>query len=182
MSINIHGKDYITVAERLITFHKKYPNSKIETVVDYPDTETVRCKATVWPDTDNQFRCFTGHAEENRKATMINKTSAVENCETSAVGRALAMLGISIDKGIASAEEIQIAKNKELAGKEKSEKPTKQQLDEIERLRNEANLTVADLSKGVRTHYGISYTALTSTQADGVITMLKKKMEKGVKV
>ena len=57
-----------------------------------------------------------GHAHEVKSSSNINKTSHVENCETSAVGRALAMLGIGIDTSIASSNEVQeaIAKQQEL--------------------------------------------------------------------
>ena len=51
----------------------------------------------------------TGHAHEERGSSNINKTSFVENCETSAIGRALAMLGIGIDTSIASANEVEDA-------------------------------------------------------------------------
>ena len=50
-----------------------------------------------------------GHAHEVRGSSNINKTSYIENCETSAVGRALAMLGIGIDTSIASANEVEDA-------------------------------------------------------------------------
>ena len=48
----------------------------------------------------------TGHAEEYMGSSYINKTSFIENCETSAIGRALGLLGIGIDTSIASAEEV----------------------------------------------------------------------------
>jgi hypothetical protein len=56
-----------------------------------------------------------GHAHEEKTASSINKTSYVENCETSAVGRALAMLGIGIDTSIASANEVEEAIAKQQA-------------------------------------------------------------------
>jgi len=57
---------------------------------------------------DNQILAV-GHAYEKEGSTFINKTSYIENCETSAVGRALGMLGIGIDTSIATAEEVNIA-------------------------------------------------------------------------
>lgn len=105
MSIQIHGKEYVLVNERIMEFHEKYPNGSIETKIEYPDPETVRCEAIIRPDVTTS-RMFFGHAEENRKSSQINRTSAVENCETSAVGRALAMLGIGILNSVASAEEV----------------------------------------------------------------------------
>lgn len=112
MPISIHGKDYVLVNERIKEFHKLYPNGSIQTEMNFPDQETVRCQAVIKPDC-NSARVFCGHAEENRKSSQINRTSAVENCETSAVGRALAMLGIGIETAIASAEEVVGALNQE---------------------------------------------------------------------
>ena len=53
----------------------------------------------------------TGTAYEKENSTFINKTSYIENCETSAVGRALGMAGFGIDTSVASAEEVQNAIN-----------------------------------------------------------------------
>ena len=63
-------------------------------------------EATVIPDIEKLERYFTGHAEETIGSSQINKTSALENCETSAIGRALAMMGIGVDESIASADEV----------------------------------------------------------------------------
>jgi hypothetical protein len=113
MPKNIHGKLYITVAERLAAFHEAHKDAAIETMIEFVDGKTVRVRAKVWPNHKEQTRFATGHAEEVRGSTTINKTSAVENAETSAVGRALANLGIAIEQGIASADEVEGAKNRE---------------------------------------------------------------------
>ncbi len=63
-------------------------------------------KAAVY---DNGSLLATGHAYEKETSSFINKTSFIENCETSAVGRALGMLGIGIDTSVCSAEELQNA-------------------------------------------------------------------------
>jgi hypothetical protein len=108
MSIKIHGKDYVLVNERVQEFHKLYPNGSIRTdLVEFGDRFIV--KAEVCPDVNDRMRIFTGYAYETVGSSQINKTSALENCETSAVGRALGMLGIGIDGSIASAEEVQNA-------------------------------------------------------------------------
>ena len=54
-------------------------------------------------------KCFIAHAYEKEGSTFINKTSYIENCETSAVGRALGFLGIGIDGSVASADEVKTA-------------------------------------------------------------------------
>lgn len=106
MPISIHGKEYVLVNERITEFHKLYPKGSIQTEMTYEGANIVRCKATVTPETG---RVFTGHAEERRDDGSINRTSCVENCETSAVGRALGMLGIGIETAVASYEEVQSA-------------------------------------------------------------------------
>ena len=172
MPIEIHGKKYVMVNERIQTFNEKYKNGSIITEMTFVD-DIVRCKAIITPDCDTLDRVFIGHAEELRGSTNINKTSAVENCETSAVGRALAMLGIGIIEAIASADEVIIAQNK-ASTSPKNDRYTTEQMAEIEKLGKEAKLTQAEVAQGIRKHYKVSITQLTKTQADGVITMLKK--------
>lgn len=107
MPIEIHGKKYITVAERVTAFHEQYPQGMIETDIKL-NGETVLAKSTIYPDANNKNLFYTGWAEEDRK-TGINKTSAVCNAETSAVGRALGFLGLGSLESIASADEVQNA-------------------------------------------------------------------------
>ena len=115
MSIKIHGKDYVLVNERVQEFHKLYPNGSIRTdLVEFSDERFI-VKAEVCPDVNDRMRIFTGIAYELVGSSQINKTSALENCETSAVGRALGMLGIGIDGSIASADEVQNAVHQEEA-------------------------------------------------------------------
>jgi len=105
-TISIHGKDYATVALRLAVARRNLgAKLRIETEIVSIDKDTVVCKATV---TVGGNVIATGLAEERRAASRINQTSALENCETSAVGRALAFCGI-INDGIASAEEVAAA-------------------------------------------------------------------------
>lgn len=101
--INIHGKDYATVAHRLAVLRRNLgAKAKIETDIVSIDKETVVVKATI---SVSGNVVATGLAEEKRSASRINQTSALENAETSAVGRALAFCGITNDN-IASAEEV----------------------------------------------------------------------------
>jgi hypothetical protein len=105
-TIDIKGKAYITVNERIKEFHKLYPNGSIVTNFHSQGNGIVIMKCQVTPDVDKPARFFTGVAYENEGSTFINKTSYIENCETSAVGRALGMLGIGIDVSVASADEV----------------------------------------------------------------------------
>jgi hypothetical protein len=106
---NIRGKQYVEVNERIKFFRQEeqYKNWTLMSEFTALDSEQAVCKATI---ADSSGRVIaTGHAHEERSASNINKTSYVENCETSAIGRALAMLGIGIDTSIASANEVQDA-------------------------------------------------------------------------
>jgi len=86
MPVQIHGKDYNTVAERVNQFRADNPGYTIETQLIFRDEEVVVMKALIL---EGDRLLSTGYAEEVRGAG-INITSALENCETSSVGRALA--------------------------------------------------------------------------------------------
>ena len=103
---NIRGKQYVEVNERIKFFRQEdeYKNWTISTEFTHIDSEMCICKCII-ADT-NQRVIASGHAHEERSSSHINKTSYVENCETSAIGRALAMMGIGIDTSIASANEV----------------------------------------------------------------------------
>jgi len=113
---NIRGKQYVEVNERIKFFRQetKYDGWGIHTDVNMLDGEQCLCKCTI-TNTSGEV-VAQGHAHEVKSSSNINKTSHVENCETSAVGRALAMLGIGIDTSIASANEVTeaIAKQQEM--------------------------------------------------------------------
>lgn len=108
-TINIKGKEYITVNERLIYFRNQ-ANFKgwqiIETIVSIDDKEGI-FKVSLFNDKGHEIA--SAHAQEYRDSSYINKTSFVENGFTSALGRALGYLGIGIDTSIASADEVKNA-------------------------------------------------------------------------
>ena len=103
--IQIHGKDYVMVKDRIIFFNESCPNGSITTESKVTDNSFI-FKAVVIPDVENPNRKFTGHAEEIIGSSQINKTSALENCETSAIGRALGCMGIGVEESFASADEV----------------------------------------------------------------------------
>ena len=108
-SVNIKGKEYITVNERLIFFRSQpqYKGWRIsEEVVSLDDKEGLFKVTIINPE---GFEMAVAHAQEYRDSSYINKTSFVENGFTSALGRALGYLGIGIDTAIASADEVQTA-------------------------------------------------------------------------
>jgi hypothetical protein len=105
-TVNIKGKEYITVNERLIHFRKEaaYKGWRIvEDLVSLDDKEGV-FKATILDPDGNEM--VSAHAQEYRDSSYINKTSFLENGFTSALGRALGYLGIGLDTSIASADEV----------------------------------------------------------------------------
>jgi len=105
-TISIHGKSYATVSLRVAIARRVLGTAlDIVTKIISIDKETVVMQADIFIDGKH---VSSGHAEENRKASRINTTSALENAETSAVGRALAFCAF-ISDGIASAEEVSTA-------------------------------------------------------------------------
>lgn len=120
-AIDIKGKKYVLVSDRIIYFNETYPNGSIVTD-KWQDWDMVICQATVTPDCDHRCRYFTWWSQAKRWDGFINKTSALENAETSAVGRALAMMGIGVIDSIASVDEINKAENTAKAQAKKAEK------------------------------------------------------------
>jgi len=120
---NIRGKQYVEVNERIKYLRQEdsIKNYSVITELTHLDSDMVVCKCTIAD--ANQRVIATGHAHEDRSSSNINKTSYVENCETSAVGRALAMLGIGIDASIASANEVSDAIAQQESGIDLTKKP-----------------------------------------------------------
>ena len=110
--VEIHGSTYLTVARRVDDFRKSedFKGWSIETELVSVEDSMVVMKSTI-RDSDGKVAA-TGYAEEDRSFGKINKTSALENCETSAVGRALAFLGLGGSE-IASADEVAGAINQQ---------------------------------------------------------------------
>lgn len=102
-TLPIHGKEYAEVNERIKAFRKVYPQGSILTDMIFRENGLVIFKARVL---DRDIVLGEGTAYEKENSNNINKTSYIENCETSAVGRALGMAGFGIDTSVASAEEI----------------------------------------------------------------------------
>jgi len=132
---NIRGKQYVEVNERIKYLRQEDSLKDYSILTEFTvlDSEMCVCKCTIA--TPQGKVIATGHAHEERGSSNINKTSYVENCETSAVGRALAMLGIGIDTSIASANEVEtaIAKQEEKpAPKKSAAKPKESGNDEKE--------------------------------------------------
>tara|TARA_R110000744_G_scaffold279186_4_gene391427 strand:- start:24496 stop:25032 length:537 start_codon:yes stop_codon:yes gene_type:complete len=106
---NIKGKEYVEVNQRIKFFRSedKYKGWSLQSETVHLDSDSCVIKATIAD--DKGYIIATGFAQEDKSSSYINKTSYVENCETSAWGRALANLGIGIDTSIASSNEVSMA-------------------------------------------------------------------------
>ena len=103
-TIQIQGKDYVTVNERLKYFREIYPNYTLDTEIIKLDEKQIIIKAIILDDSGRLIA--SGIAHEISNSTYINETSFIENAETSSWGRALGNLGIGIDSSVASADEV----------------------------------------------------------------------------
>jgi len=103
-TIDIKGKDYVLVHERIKYFRAIYPGYALVTTPVRLDESYCVMKAEIFDHRGNIVA--TGYAREVNGDSYINKTSYVENCETSAWGRALANFGIGVDSSVASADEV----------------------------------------------------------------------------
>ena len=118
-TLDVKGKEYAEVNQRIKAFRMLYPEGTIETEMLSNENGVCVFKASIYAYKQSipvarELLLGTGTAYEKEGSTFINKTSYIENCETSAVGRALAMCGIGIDTSVASAEEVQNAINNQV--------------------------------------------------------------------
>ena len=118
--------EYITVSERIEKFYAKFPQGRILTNIIEHSAETgfILIRAEVYRDPEDALPAATGHAYELRSAGHVQAGSYVEVCETSSVGRALALLGFEVRRGVASREEvIRGAKKQQAAAAPPPERP-----------------------------------------------------------
>ena len=122
-TINIKGKEYAPVNERIVAFRKLYPEGFIRSEIVALEEGMIVMKATVgYYDEDGDERVLgTGTAYERETSSFINRTSYIENCESSAWGRALGALALGTDESIASLEEVANA----ITQQEAQKQPTK---------------------------------------------------------
>lgn len=145
-STNIKGKEYIEVNERVKAFRMLYPEGTIETDIIHLDTEAglVVMKATA---SNDGKTLGTGMSYERESSSYINKTSYIENCETSAVGRALGFLFLGSTDSICSADEL----NNALQAQARNEKPKRSFSlpPEAEQNSDPLNLVCEDCGKAI---------------------------------
>jgi len=162
-AIDIKWKKYVLVSDRVIHFNETYKNWCIKT--ERISNENMEIfKATVIPDMANPERFFTWYSQAKWWDWYINKTSAMENAETSAVWRALAMMWIGVIDSIASADEMKKAENEEK--RQETKKAKKDDVkwfnkEELERLQGNTEYlkkfaTSDDLITDISKYYSVS--------------------------
>lgn len=161
----IKGKQYAEVNQRIKVFRMLFPNGQIHTSIESLENGVCVIKATVCD--DNGQVLANGHAYEKEDSTFINQTSYIENCETSAIGRALGMLGIGIDTSIASAEEVENA----ITQQEMNKKVSKPKIETLKAICQKNNVDVeAWLVQCNRT-----WETLTEGEATQMLVSMKQK-------
>ena len=120
---DIKEKKYAEVNQRIKAFRMVYPMGFIINDMVSNENGVCVCKSTVgyYSESGEAIILGTGTAYEKEGSTFINKTSYIENCETSACGRALGMAGFGIDVSVASAEEVQNAMNNQPISKKEQQ-------------------------------------------------------------
>lgn len=172
-AIDIKGKQYVTVAERIKAFRNTHLGFKIVTTMLSCSKGECIFKAEILNE-QNEIMA-TGHALEKESSSFINKTSYIENCETSAVGRALGIFGIGIDSDIATADEVINAKlnqRKKTTKKEEEKKSDKNQYKIVADAIADGIIKDDEL-KNLAKKYGKSkFSDLTYAQAEEIIKTL----------
>lgn len=147
-TVNIKGKEYAEVNQRIKAFRMVYPEGYISTHMISNENGVCIFHAEVGYSVEKEgflerVILGTGTAYEKESSTFINKTSYIENCETSAVGRALGMAGFGIDTSVASAEEVETA----IANQDTGKKITATKAKTLEKMIISHNVNVADVLK-----------------------------------
>lgn len=159
-------KKYAEVNQRIKAFRIVYPTGTIETEMIENVDDVCIFRANIY--NGNQLLA-TATAREEQSASYINKTNYIENCETSAVGRALGMCGFGIDTSVASAEEIQNSIEKQEKIKKESDLPmTEEQIFMIASLDEK-------YKSSLRKFYGKDVLELTREEAEVSLKSLKSK-------
>lgn len=156
---NIKGKEYAEINQRIKAFRQLYPEGFIKTEILSNENGVVVMKAIVgWYTADgSEIVLATGTAYEKETSSYINKTSYIENCETSAVGRALGMIGFGIDTSVASAEEVENAINnqEQIKDAEKVEKLKNEKIRELDIKAIKSRFPKKEQQDNILEHFGI---------------------------
>lgn len=171
---NVITKDYAEVNQRIKVFRMLFPEGCIETDMLSNDGNICVFRAIV----SNAGNILgTGTAFEQKDSTFINKTSYIENCETSAVGRALAMCGIGIDVSVASFEEVTNAIENQKSTPTKKEEPVAEAelKTKIMAYVNRHQMSKENIEKICKAYKVASLAQMTAQQCQHYINALEKR-------
>ena len=162
---DVRGREYAEVNQRVRAFRMLYPEGTIETTMLSNDGEPGR-RVCVFRAEVGYFNrddggetwhvLATGTAYENEGSSNINRTSYIENCETSAVGRALGFLGLGVDVAIASAEEVKNAIAAQTPAQSAQDAPRAQEIAQADRITSKDAKALVDATVAS----GVSLTSL----------------------
>ena len=196
-------QDYVTVAERIEKFYQRHENGRIVTHIVEHDAERgfILMRAEIYRNADDALPAATGHAYEFKSEGYVQRTSYIEVCETSAVGRALAMAGFEVRRGIASREEmekaaravrVEPAKEREKPAPAPPAKPAQQAASANQPATDEQKQDILDLlemlqpgDRRAQRRVLVEMTGkesrdeLTEHEAASLITKLKREVEEG---
>ncbi len=174
----VRGKDYVEVNQRIKGFRQVYPTGWITTDIVRETDGFIIIKARCGyrdKDTGQMFVLAEGTAFEERTSSPINRTSYIENCETSAWGRALGAAGFGIDTAVCSADEMNgvVEIEKDQMRDDGYDPDAKVKPETAKYI---VNVMPADRLQKMLDHYGVKYVAeLTASQAGEVLQILKVK-------
>lgn len=170
---DIKGKEYTEVNQRIKAYRMVYPNGSITTEILKLEDGVVLMKATIL--NEDGVVIGTGLAQEKEDSTFINKTSYIENCETSAVGRALGMCGFGIDTSVASAEEVKTAMANQEPKQDTKKATKKNEINEVVLLKaQKLNIKLED----VATYFKKKVTELTNEEVVKAIDLKEKQISR----
>lgn len=170
ITTDIKGKQYSEVNQRIKAFRMVYPDGIIETEMLSNENGVCIFKAIIgYRDEEGElYKLATGTAYEKENSTFINKTSYIENCETSAVGRALGMAGFGIDTSVCSAEEVQNAINNQ-------NKDEDERIELVKRF-NELLIKTETDADAIYEHYKVENSSkMSNDQYKDAIKIMEKK-------
>lgn len=162
---------YETVESRLVRFWESYPGGRIATELVSAEGGRYIVKASIFADTSDGVPTSTGYAEETIGSSPVNKTSALENCETSAIGRALANWTFQAKGAPRPSREEMDKAAREVAGRKvtveaRSDQITAEQIAAIREVAAENGLEGAALRDAVAELVGRSVQAFTDLSTD----------------
>lgn len=170
---DIKGKEYTEVNQRIKAYRMVYPNGSITTEILRLEDGVVLMKATIL--NEEGVVIGTGLAQEKEDSTFINKTSYIENCETSAVGRALGMCGFGIDTSVASAEEVKTAMANQEPKQDTKKATKKNEINEVVLIKaQKLNIKLED----VATYFKKKVTELTTEELVKAIDLKERQISR----